>query len=73
MRVGGTRMSLCSCGPRLLKRSRGAKTTYVEDERTISITDIYGLGNESAPVVAELAMLRVTMKAPFPGSVFDDA
>ena len=55
-----------------LKRLRGAKTTYLEDEQTISITEIYNIGHESTPLVAQLAKLGVDMKAPFPGSVFDE-
>src|SRR4051794_2874912 len=53
-----------------LKRLRGAKATYLEDEQTIPITEIYNIGHESAPLVAQLAKLGVDMKAPFPGSVF---
>lgn len=56
-----------------LKRLRGAKTTYVEDEKVITIAEIYEIGRESARMVDALARLGVDMKAPFPGSVFEDA
>jgi hypothetical protein len=58
-----------------LTRLRGAKTrtTYETEEQTVSITEIYAIGHQTAPLAAEIAKIGVFMKSPFPGSVFEDA
>ena len=56
-----------------LERLRGAKSTYVKDKQTVSIAEIYAIGHEAAPLTAELAGIGFFMKAPFPGSVFEDS
>lgn len=73
MIVHGAAVGFISAQGISLRRLRNAKTTYTASEQTISVSDIYAIGNETAPIVAELSKLGVILLAPYPGSVFEDS